>query len=273
VSTALPNYYELLGVSRDSSADDIKAAYRRLTKTAHPDVGGTDGMFVLVGEAFHVLSDPVRRLDYDRELDTGVPSSPPPDPTPPPSPPDPTPPPRQARAPQPPPPEPEWEQVPYDSSVPGPAHQPPETPLPAEEDDVRINWVQAGIHLALVAGFVLVWCGLRATGVLSSFMGGAHNTVAQWLEDEVWSKFSFVLAVLLAVAAMAAEWFYGTFLTLREIEHPVARWTTIAFIGSAVLIGEYIWPVNLRAVLVIVSATVAAAVAAFLLARRLPSRQ
>ena len=63
-------YYELLGVSRDASADDVKKAYRRQAKRYHPDKNPGDKSaeetFKKVSEAYAVLSDTEKRAQYDR---------------------------------------------------------------------------------------------------------------------------------------------------------------------------------------------------------------
>lgn len=64
------DYYEVLGVSRDASTEDIKKAYRRLARQYHPDANSGDeeaeARFKEIKEAYDVLSDPQRRARYDR---------------------------------------------------------------------------------------------------------------------------------------------------------------------------------------------------------------
>jgi curved DNA-binding protein len=63
------DYYEVMGVARDASADDIKRAYRRLARKYHPDVSKeseAEARFKEVGEAYEVLKDPEKRAAYDQ---------------------------------------------------------------------------------------------------------------------------------------------------------------------------------------------------------------
>ncbi|CAI2372096.1 unnamed protein product [Moneuplotes crassus] len=62
------NHYELLGVTRDADSDVIKKGYRKAALEHHPDKGGTDDAFQAVKEAYDVLSDPIRKRNYDRDL-------------------------------------------------------------------------------------------------------------------------------------------------------------------------------------------------------------
>lgn len=78
-----PDYYEVLGVSRDASPEEIKKAYRQLARQYHPDVNKEDPeaeeKFKLINEAYQVLSDPEARALYDRfghEVPTGASSDP-----------------------------------------------------------------------------------------------------------------------------------------------------------------------------------------------------
>jgi molecular chaperone DnaJ len=63
------DYYDILGVSRDASGEDIKRAYRALARTHHPDVShnkpDAELRFREINEAYEVLSDPNKRAQYD----------------------------------------------------------------------------------------------------------------------------------------------------------------------------------------------------------------
>ena len=63
----MSDFYEILGVSRDASVDDIKKAYRKLAHKYHPDKdGGDEGKFKEINEAYQTLSDNHKRTQYDR---------------------------------------------------------------------------------------------------------------------------------------------------------------------------------------------------------------
>src|SRR3954452_21540780 len=66
-NSAMRDYYEVLGVSPDAGADEIKRAYRQLARRYHPDISGDDRStaFLEASHAYEVLNDPRRRRSYD----------------------------------------------------------------------------------------------------------------------------------------------------------------------------------------------------------------
>ena len=63
------DYYKILGVARDASADDIKKAYRKLARKYHPDVSkekNAEESFKEVSEAYETLRDPEKRAAFDQ---------------------------------------------------------------------------------------------------------------------------------------------------------------------------------------------------------------
>lgn len=71
------DYYRILQVHPEASPEVIQAAYRRLARQRHPDSGGSDAAMQELNEAYEVLSDPVKRREYDRWYADRRPEAPP----------------------------------------------------------------------------------------------------------------------------------------------------------------------------------------------------
>lgn len=70
MSSAVNDYYELLGVSRNVTPDELKKAFRKLARKYHPDLNpgdkASEQKFKEINEAYAVLSDPKKKDEYDR---------------------------------------------------------------------------------------------------------------------------------------------------------------------------------------------------------------
>ncbi|KAK4698598.1 hypothetical protein P7C70_g7674, partial [Phenoliferia sp. Uapishka_3] len=71
----MKDHYKTLGTHSEATEDEIKKAYRKSSLIHHPDKGGTDEKFKEIGEAYAILSDPVRRRKFDNGIDESDPMS------------------------------------------------------------------------------------------------------------------------------------------------------------------------------------------------------
>jgi len=70
MSATTNDYYDILGIEKGASADEIKKAFRRLARKHHPDLNPGDKnaekKFKEINEAYEVLGDPKKRAEYDQ---------------------------------------------------------------------------------------------------------------------------------------------------------------------------------------------------------------
>ncbi|MCL2883460.1 MAG: DnaJ domain-containing protein [Coriobacteriia bacterium] len=70
--TTEKSYYEILGVKKDASTDEIKKAFKKLARKHHPDAGGDEAKFKEISNAYDVLSNQQKRAEYDDMLRFGA---------------------------------------------------------------------------------------------------------------------------------------------------------------------------------------------------------
>ena len=69
---AQKNYYDILGLKRSATNDEIRRAFRKLAAKYHPDRGGDEQKFKEISEAYTTLADETKRKEYDQMLQFGA---------------------------------------------------------------------------------------------------------------------------------------------------------------------------------------------------------
>jgi curved DNA-binding protein len=69
----MTDHYQILGVAKNATPDELKKAYRRLASIHHPDKGGDTAEFQKIQVAYDTLSDPEKRQQYDNPMPKGNP--------------------------------------------------------------------------------------------------------------------------------------------------------------------------------------------------------
>ncbi len=62
------NFYEELGLEKNSTKSEIKSSYRSLVKKHHPDTGGQKERFLAIQKAWETLNDPIKKAEYDKKI-------------------------------------------------------------------------------------------------------------------------------------------------------------------------------------------------------------
>lgn len=65
-----PSPYEILGVPRTATLEEIKIAYRKAARASHPDLGGSEDRFKIVQQAYQILTDDQLKSGYDKSFQT-----------------------------------------------------------------------------------------------------------------------------------------------------------------------------------------------------------
>lgn len=164
MSTTTETHYDLLCISPDATAEELKVAYRRLIRTYHPDIAGAHGeaMSKRINSAWSELSDPAKRSSYDFSIR--------------PQPVYEEPAPQAAYAPQRPTAQPASDHEPQPASDKRPRRAKP-APEPAPEVDAEPTFYYfPAKHRGWTIAFVLL---------LTAFVGAALTMNAEWIEPTV----------------------------------------------------------------------------------------
>lgn len=215
-----PSFYDVLGVSPGATSEEVRAAYRRLSRQTHPDAGGDGALFRLVASAYRTLSDPISRAEYDASLNADVDQK------------------RDA---------PEW---------PGECGTALDRSRRRERAGQRFAGGSRTRRVGVGAAFGVAWYLLRATGILSWIVGDAATERPVAAAVEAWARPLSVgrLVGCAVVGMLVAAWrpVVKVAASVAGIRSSIRR----VFVGIATcvaLLGEHLLTIEGRRVLVLAS--------------------
>lgn len=212
-----PSFYDVLGVAPTATSEEVRAAYRRLSRQTHPDAGGNGALFRLVASAYRTLSDPGRRAEYDASLTARVD--------------------RNLDA----------------AGWAGEVDATSDSGRRRERSGQRLAGGSRGRRLGVGAAFGVTWYLVRATGVLSWIVGGGGTGRPLSGEVETWAR-PVSLGKLLVCAAFgvfAASWRPVVHAAARigTMRRSPVRSALIGLVVCAALLSEHLLTIEGRRIL------------------------
>lgn len=231
-----PSFYDVLGVSPTATSDEVRAAYRRLSRQTHPDAGGNGALFRLVASAYQTLSDPGRRAVYDASLTARV----------------------------------DW-----NLDAPERPSEVDATTDPGQRRDRAERRAAGGWRiwrLGIGAAFGFTWYLVRTTGILSLVVGDEVNRRPLSAAVETWARpvSSGRWVLCSVVGALIASWrpVVRVAARIEAIRRSTVRRTLIGLVLSGGLLGEHLLTIEGRRILFVASIVLIASFAALSAIRR-----
>lgn len=224
-----PSFYDVLGVSPTATSEEVRAAYRRLSRRTHPDAGGDGALFRLVASAYRTLSDPGRRAEYDASLNARV----------------------------------DWNLDAPDR----PSEVDATTDRGRRRDraEQRVARGSRSRRIGFGAAFGATWYLVRAAGIMSWIVGDEATRRPLSAAVETWARpvSAGKLLVCALVGVFVASWrpVVRTVGRIEAIQRSTVRRALIGLVVCAALLGEHLLAIEGRRVLFVVSILLSASAA------------